>query len=94
MKTEKPLKLAALLEQLITETEKINVGQIYIAVIEETNRVTFAESASCGFSESVYKNLIKLSIKDFVHSGRSLDSINVVREVIAVIEKADIVLIT
>jgi len=90
MKTEKPTKLIQLLDDLISETEKINVGQIYIAVVEETNRIKFA-TASNPFSETVYKNLIRLSIKDFIHSGRAIDSIEVIREVMEVISQAEIV---
>jgi len=90
MKTEKPTKLVQLLDDLISETEKINVGQIYIAVVEETNRIQFA-TASNPFSETVYKHLILLSIKDFIHSGRAIDSIEVIREVMEVISQAEIV---
>lgn len=89
MATNKPTKLVQLLDNLISETEKINVGQIYIAVVEETNRIKFV-SASNPFSETVYKHLIRLSIKDFIHSGRAIDSIEVVREVMEVISQADI----
>jgi|GEM_PF-6928833 len=89
MKTEKPTKLIQLLDDLISETEKINVGQIYIAVVEETNRIKFA-AASNPFSETVYKNLVRLSIKDFIHSGRAIDSIEVIREVMEVISHAEI----
>ena len=91
MNTEKPTKLIQLLDNLISETEKINVGRIYIAVIEETNRIQFVQTATNPFSETVYKNLIRLSIKDFIHSGRAIDSIEVIREVMEVISHADIV---
>ncbi|GEP52301.1 hypothetical protein FNO01nite_29730 [Flavobacterium noncentrifugens] len=91
MKTEKPTKLIQLLDDLISETEKINVGQIYIAVVEETNRIKFLETAANPFSETVYKNLIRLSIKDFIHSGRAIDSIEVIREVMEVISQAEII---
>lgn len=89
MKTEKPAKLIQLLDDLISETEKINVGQIYIAVVEETNRIKFVTESN-PFSETVYKNLIRLSIKDFIHSGRAIDSIEVIREVMEVISHAEI----
>lgn len=88
MSTQKPLQLIGLLEQLLAETEKINIGKIYIAIVEETNRFTF--DSSNPFTESVYKNLIRLSIKDYIHSGHSLDSIRIIREVIDVISDATI----
>ena len=91
MATNKPTKLVQLLDDLISETEKINVGQIYIAVVEETNRITFATTPANPFTESVYKNLIRLSIKDFIHSGRAIDSIEVIREVMEVISHAELV---
>lgn len=91
MKTQKPARLIQLLDDLISETEKINVGQIYIAVVEETNRIAFATTSN-PFSETVYKHLIRLSIKDFIHSGRAIDSIEVIREVMAVISQAEIVM--
>lgn len=89
MKTEKPSQLIALLKQLLAETEKMNVGKIYIAVIEEMNRTTFAEVSGTPYSNLVYKHLIQLSIKDFIHSGRSEASTNVVNDVIKVISDAD-----
>ncbi len=85
---QKPLQLIGLLEQLLAETEKINIGKIYIAIVEETNRFTF--DSSNPFTESVYKNLIRLSIKDYIHSGHSQDSIRIIREVIDVISDANI----
>ena len=90
MKTEKPTKLIQLLDDLISETEKINVGQIYIAVVEETNRVRFVETPSNPYPVTVYKNLIRLSIKDFIHSGRAIDSIEVIREVMEVLSHSEI----
>jgi len=88
MSSQKPSQLIALLEQLLAETEKINIGKIYIAIVEETNRFTF--DSSNPFTESVYKNLIRLSIKDYIHSGHSQDSIRIIREVIDVISDANI----
>ena len=90
MKTEKPEKLIALLKQLITETDKMNIGQIYIAVTQETKRITFVERQNAQ-SNLVYKHLIQLSIKDFIHSGRSEASNKVVNDVIEVISDAEIV---
>lgn len=91
MKTEKPLKLIGLLQNLLAETDKMNVGQIYIAVAAETKRITFVETEGTPFSNLVYKHLIQLSIKDFIHSGRSEASGNVIDDVIKVISDADII---
>jgi hypothetical protein len=90
MKTEKPLKLIALLKQLLAETDKMNVGKIYIAVAEETKQITFVEE-NTPYSNLIYKHLIQLSIKDFIHSGRSEASGKVMNDVIEVISKAEII---
>jgi hypothetical protein len=90
MKTEKPLKLVELLKQLLAETDKMNIGQIYIAVAAETKRITFVERENTPYSNLVYKYLIQLSIKDFIHSGRSEASSKVVNDIINVISNADI----
>ena len=89
MKTETPLRLIELLEQLLAETDKMKVGKAYIAVIEETKRVTFSELGNAP-SDLIYKHLIQLSIKDFIHSGRSRASADVVRDVIGFIAAAEI----
>lgn len=91
MKTEKPLKLIALLNQLLAETDKMKVGKAYIAVVEELNRVTFAETPNTAFSDLICKHLIQLSIKDFIHAGRSEASAKVVNDVIAFVSKAAII---
>lgn len=90
MKTEKPLKLVQLLNQLLNETEKMNVGKAYIAVIDEMKNTTFVEAQHTHFSDLIYKHLIQLSIKDFIHAGRSEASAKVVRDVIECISYADI----
>lgn len=89
MKTEKPIHLVTLLTQLLSETDKMNIGKIYIVVMEEMKRITFV-SPNNPFSDLVYKHLIQLSIKDFIHSGRSEASAKVVSEVIQVIAEATI----
>ncbi|HLA55529.1 MAG TPA: hypothetical protein VK623_05495 [Flavobacterium sp.] len=90
MRTEKPLQLIALLKQLLAETDKMNVGKIYIAVAEETKRITFMEAQNAPYSNLVYKHLIQLSIKDFIHSGRSEASGKVVSDVIEIISNAEV----
>jgi hypothetical protein len=69
----------------------MKVGQSYIAVIEEMKRITFADEANNPFSNLVYKHLIQLAIKDFIHAGRSEASANVVKDVIGVIASAEII---
>lgn len=91
MNTEKPLVLITLLDQLLSETDKMKVGQAYIAVIEEMKRVSFVEGEDNPYSNMVYKHLIQLSIKDFIHAGRSEASAKVVADVITIISNADIV---
>jgi hypothetical protein len=91
MNTEKPLLLITLLRQLLAETDKAKVGQAYIAVIEEMKRISFVEGGNNPYSNMVYKHLIQLSIKDFIHAGRSEASAKVVNDVIEVIATADMV---
>ena len=88
MKTEKPLKLIELLRNLLAETDKINIGKIYIAIADETRNITFIETGN-PFSGLVYKHLIKLSIKDYIHSGRSEESKRVVNDVIEIVYEAE-----
>jgi hypothetical protein len=54
-------------------------------------RITFVEGGNNPYSNLVYKYLIQLSIKDFIHAGRSEASAKVVNDVIEVIATADIV---
>lgn len=92
MKTEKPLKLIELLNQLLAETDKMNVGKIYIAIIEEMKKIIFVEGENNPDSNLIYKHLIQLSIKDFIHSGRSEASSEVVNDVIEVLSKSEIII--
>ena len=71
--------------------DKMQIGQVYIAVAEEIKRITFIESNNNQFNGVVYKNLVQLSIKDFIHSGRSQGSIKILNEVIDVLSGADII---
>lgn len=91
MNTGKPVVLITLLHQLLSETDKMKVGQAYIAVIEEMKHISFIEGESNPYSNMVYKHLIQLSIKDFIHAGRSEASAKVVHDVIEVIATADII---
>lgn len=90
MKTDKPLRLIELLGNLLAETDKINIGKIYIAIAEETRNITFTETGN-PFSGLVYKHLIRLSIKDYIHSGRSEESSRVVNDVIDIVSEAEII---
>lgn len=91
MNTGKPEKLVALLRRLLSESDKAQVGQAYIAVMDELKKTTFQENANNPYSNLVYKHLIQLSIKDFIHAGRSEASSKVVSDVIQVIENAAVV---
>lgn len=91
MKTDKPTILIASLQKLLAENDKARVGQAYIAVIEEMKRITFVGGSNNPFSNLVYKHLIQLAIKDFIHAGRSEASAQVVNDVITVISDAEIV---
>ena len=91
MKTQNPVRLIELLKQLLAETDKMKVGKAYIAVIEELKNVTFDVTSDHLFSDSIYKHLVQLAIKDFIHAGRSEASAKVVNEVIAFISEAPII---
>ena len=92
MKMGKPLRLIELLNQLLAETDKMNVGKIYISIIAEMKKITFAEGENNTDSNLIYKHLIQLSIKDFIHSGRSEASSEVVNDVIKVLSKSKIII--
>lgn len=91
MKKDHPTKLIGLLRQLLSENDKTKIGQAYIAVIEEMKRITFVEGEQNPFSNLAYKHLIQLSIKDFIHAGRSEASAKVVQDVMEIIAVAAIV---
>ena len=74
----------------MAEQDKIQIGKHYIAIVEETKKITFHETQNSRFADSVYKNLIRLSIKDYIHSGHSAESIRILNEVIDVISEAEI----
>ncbi len=91
MQKENPTQLIDLLRKLLAETDKINIGKTYIAVVEETNSIRFVATPNAPAAELIYKHLIRLSIKDYIHSGHSEASIKVINDIISIIADAEIV---
>ena len=89
METPKPKRLIELIHEFMAEQDKIQIGKRYIAIIEETQSIRFEEAGN-NFAESVYKNLIRLAIKDYIHSGHSAESVRILNEVIDVISAAEV----
>jgi len=90
MEKEKPTKLIELLQELMSETDKINIGKRYIAITEEVKAITFIDTNLAHSPELVYKHLIRLAIKDYIHSGHSQDSIKVLNDIMAIISDSEI----
>ena len=90
METAKPTTLIALLKQLLAENGKMNVGKIYIAIMAEMRRITFVANSGHN-TEVIYKHLIELSIKDYIHAGRSEKSSNVINDIIAMLSEVEVI---
>jgi hypothetical protein len=87
---ETPTRLIGLLQQLLAETDKINIGKRYIAITEEVKSITFVDNNAPHSAELVYKHLIRLAIKDYIHSGHSQDSIKVLNDIMTIISDSEI----
>ena len=92
MKTEKPKKLIELLNHLLIEKNKQTIGKIYIDIISETLKTEFLHDSNKPFLSLVYKNLIRLSIKDFIHTEQSEESKSTLKEVIDILNSTLIVI--
>lgn len=91
MQTEKPKKLIELLNSLLLETDKPTIGKIYVNIATETLKTEFTHDTNKPFLGLIYKHLIRLSIKDFIHSEQSQESKNVLKEVIDILDSTLII---
>jgi hypothetical protein len=91
MNTSKPEKLIQLLSDIIVETDKPTIGKIYVDIAAETLKTEFLHDPQHPFIGIVYKHLIRLSIKDFVHSEQSAESKETVKEVIGILNSTSVI---
>ena len=86
MTTEKPKQLINLLITLKTETDKTKYQNIYIDIAKEVMSLEFEHNPKEPFQGLVYKKLVQLSVKEFVYSGQSEESLSNLNEVIDILE--------
>jgi hypothetical protein len=75
MTFEKPTQLISLLTALRDEPIKSNYENIYIQIAKEAMTIEFKHNSSAHFEGLVYKKLIQLSVKEYVYSGQTLESL-------------------
>ena len=90
MTTEKPKQLINLLITLKTETDKTKYKSIYIDIAKEVMSLEFEHSPKEPFQGLVYKKLVQLSVKEFVYSGQSEESLSNLKEVIDILESTSV----
>lgn len=86
MTTEKPKQLINLLITLKTETDKTKYQNIYIDIAKEVMSLEFEHNPKEPFQGLVYKKLVQLSVKEFIYSGQSEESLSNLNEVIDILE--------
>ncbi len=90
MTTEKPKQLINLLITLKTETDKTKYQNIYIDIAKEVMSLEFQHNPKEPFQGLVYKKLVQLSVKEFVYSGQSEESLSNLKEVIGILESTSV----
>jgi len=90
MKTSKPDQLISLLKQIVATDDKQTIGSLYIDIATETMNVRFVELPNQHFDSLIFKNLIRLALKAYVHEDRSKESIAYINDTIEILEKTDI----
>jgi hypothetical protein len=91
MITEKPLKLISLLQDILAETDKPTIGRIYIEIAKETMNTRFLENQETLFLDLIYRHLIRLSIKEYIDSNQSAESVKTIMETIDTISGSEII---
>ena len=86
MTTEKPKQLIDLLNKLKNETNKTKYQNIYIDIAKEVMSLEFEHNPKEPFQGLVYKKLVQLSVKEFIYSGQSEESLSNLNEVIDILE--------
>ena len=90
MTTEKPKQLIDLLNKLKNETNKTKYQNIYIDIAKEVMPLEFQHNPKEPFQGLVYKKLVQLSVKEFVYSGQSEESLSNLKEVISILESTSV----
>lgn len=90
MTTEKPKQLIDLLNKLKNETNKTKYQNIYIDIAKEVMSLEFEHNPKEPFQGLVYKKLVQLSVKEFVYSGQSEESLSNLNEVIDILESTTV----
>lgn len=90
MTTEKPKQLINLLITLKTETDKTKHQNIYIDIAKEVMSLEFEHNPKEPFQGLVYKKLVQLSVKEFIYSGQSEESLSNLNEVIDILESTSV----
>lgn len=90
MTTEKPKQLINLLNKLKNETDKTKYQIIYIDIAKEVMSLEFEHNPKEPFQGLVYKKLVQLSVKEFVYSGQSEESLSNLKEVIDILESTSV----
>lgn len=90
MTTEKPKQLIDLLNKLKNETNKTKYQNIYIDIAKEVMSLEFQHNPKEPFQGLVYKKLVQLSVKEFVYSGQSEESLSNLKEVISILESTSV----
>ena len=90
MTTEKPKQLIDLLNKLKNETNKTKYKSIYIDIVKEVMSLEFEHNPKEPFQGLVYKKLVQLSVKEFVYSGQSEESLSNLKEVIGILESTSV----
>ncbi|OAZ04504.1 hypothetical protein [Flavobacterium succinicans] len=85
MTTEKPNTLIGLLNTLKTETDKTKYQSIYIDIAKEVMSLEFEHNPKQPLEGILYKKLVQLSVKEFVYSGQTEESLSNLNEVIDIL---------
>ena len=92
MKLEKPTKLIELLNNLKNETDKTKYQSIYIDIVKEVMSLEFEHNPKQPFEGILYKKLVQLSVKDFVYSGQTEESLLNLNKVIEILSSTSILI--
>lgn len=90
MEIEKPIKLIGLLIKLKTDVDKTKYQRIYIDIAKEIMSLEFEHNTKEPLQSLVYKKYIQLSVKDFIYSGQTEDSLKNLDEVIELLKTTSI----
>lgn len=90
MTTEKPKQLIKLISKLKNETDKTKYQNIYLDIAKEVMSLEFEHNPKQPFQGLVYKKLVMLSVKEFIYSGQSEESLSNLNEVTDILESTSV----